>query len=615
MPTNPPGPRPFDDRLDPALLRLAGIVLLGAVAALLDTTVVSVALDQLGKAFAAPVSTVQWVSTAYLLAMALVIPLTGWCVDRFGARRTWLAVLALFLAGSVLCGAAWSAPSLIIFRVLQGLGAGMILPLTQLILAQAAGAQRFGRVMALVAVPGNLIPIVGPVLGGLLLDGLSWRWIFLINVPVCVPALVLALRALPADPVDGGRRPLDVLGIALLSPAVLALVYGLAQAGERSSFVDAGTTVPVAIGLGLLTAFSVHALRAKAPVVDLRLLRYRSLRASAVLSSLTGAALYGSMLLLPLYYQQARGFDALTTGLVLAPQGIGTAAALPVVGRLADRIGPRPLVVVGALITAAGTVPFALLPTDPNDIVLSASLLLRGIGMAAVGIPAMAAAYHQLPHAAIPQATSIVNVIQRVGAALGTAVVAVILQQQATRDPSGVHPYANTFWWTAGFALLLLPCAALLPALLPARTRIRPSRLDGRRGARGRYGTGGRSTQPRSELGAEDRDRNDDQDGDEPVPRGAQVLGRGYAVAEKEQPASLVPREVGIDAQRLVQPDGVDEWRAGEGDPDAGAHAGPERPAGAGAEQRGDEEGGGRSEDDPECPQESCRRAHRFRKA
>jgi EmrB/QacA subfamily drug resistance transporter len=450
--------------LDPALLRVAGIVLLGAVAALLDTTVVSVALDQLGEAFSVPVSTIQWVSTAYLFAMALVIPLTGWCVDRFGARRTWLAVLAVFLAGSVLCGAAWSAPSLIAFRVVQGLGGGMILPLTQVILARAAGSQRFGRVMALVAVPGNLVPIVGPVVGGLLLDGLSWRWIFLINVPVCVPALVLAWRALPADPVDGGRHRLDVLGITLLSPAVLALVYGLAQAGDRSSFVTAGTTIPAAIGLVLLAAFTVHALRTRAPIIDLRLFRFRSLRASAVLMFLTGGALYGPMLLLPLYYQHARGFDALTTGLVLVPQGVGTAIALPVVGRLADRVGPRPLVAAGALITTAGTLPYALLPANPNDILLGASMLLRGIGMAAVGIPAMAAAYQQLPLAAIPRATSIVNVIQRIGASFGTALVAVILQQQVSRHLGGVDAYANTFWWTVGFALLLLPCACLLPA-------------------------------------------------------------------------------------------------------------------------------------------------------
>lgn len=466
MPTKSAGPAdvgPTNDRLDPALLRIGGIVLFGAIAALLDTTVVTVALDRLGEAFSAPVSTVQWVSTAYLLAMALVIPLTGWSVDRFGARRTWLAVLALFLAGAVLCGAAWSAPSLIAFRVVQGLGAGMILPLAQLILARAAGAQRFGRAMALIAVPGNLVPIVGPVLGGLLLDGLSWRWIFLGNVPMCVLALVLAWRSLPADPVDRDRHPLDVLGLALLLPAVLALVYGLAHAGERSRFVTAGTTVPVAIGLGLLVAFSGHALRATAPIIDLRLFRFRSLRASTMLMLLSGAALYAPMLLLPLYYQQARGFDALTTGLVLAPQGIGTAVALPIVGWLADRLGPRPLVAAGALITTAGTLPYTLLPTDPNDLLLGASLLLRGIGLAVVGIPAMAAAYQQLPPDAIPYATTIVNVVQRIGASLGTAVTAVILQQQLSNAPGIACAYANTFWWAVGFALLLLPCAVLLP--------------------------------------------------------------------------------------------------------------------------------------------------------
>jgi EmrB/QacA subfamily drug resistance transporter len=461
---------PTTDRLDPALLRLAGIVLFGAMAALLDTTIISVALNQLGQAFGVPVSTVQWVSTAYLLAMALVIPLTGWCVDRFGAKAAWLCTLALFLTGSVLCAGAWSAESLIVFRVVQGLGAGMILPLAQVILAQAAGSRRFGRVMALVAIPGNLVPIVGPVLGGLMLNALPWRWIFLINVPVCVLAFVLAWWKLPADPPQS-RPPLDVLGLAVLSPAVVAMVYGLSKAGAESSFAAIDVLVPIAIGLALLVVFVVHALRtSKAPIIDLRLFRHRSFSASAALMFLSGAALYGPMFLLPLYYQQARGFDALATGLMLAPQGVGTALALAVVGLLADRIGARPLVAVGALITTTGTLAYTQLPSDPNDVLLTASLVLRGIGLGAVGIPTMAAAYHQLRHSAIPRATSATNVIQRVGASFGTALVAVILQQQINDQASGgaspeilTHAFAKTFWWTVGFAVLLLPLAMFLP--------------------------------------------------------------------------------------------------------------------------------------------------------
>ncbi|MEO3747268.1 MDR family MFS transporter [Plantactinospora sp. B5E13] len=458
------------ERLDPALLKIAGVVLVGAVAALLDTTIISVALNQLGEAFGVPVSTVQWVSTAYLLAMALVIPLTGWCVDRFGARVTWLWVLAVFLAGSVLCGAAWSAGSLITFRVVQGLGAGMILPLTQIILAQAAGGRGFGRVMALVAVPGNLIPIVGPVLGGVVLNVVSWRWIFLINVPVCLLAIVLARRALPTTP-GHGRQRLDVLGLALLAPAVPAMIYGLSQVGGSSALTAAGVVVPVVIGFVLLAAFTTYALRVtRTPVIDLRLFRYRSFSASAALLFLSGAALYGPLFLLPLYYQQVRGFDAFTTGLVLAPQGVGTALALAVIGPLADRIGARPLVLAGALVTALGTLAYTQVASGPDDVLLAVALVLRGVGLGAVGIPVMAAAYQQLPHSAIAHGTSAMNILQRLGASFGTAVIAVILQQRLDEHgigdvTAGVRPesFVGAFWWTVGSAVLILPLALLLP--------------------------------------------------------------------------------------------------------------------------------------------------------
>ncbi|PZF97945.1 MFS transporter [Micromonospora deserti] len=255
-----------------------------------------------------------------------------------------------------------------------------------------------------------------------------------------------------------------MLGLALLSPAVVAMVYGLSRAGEESSFAATGVAVPIVIGLALLTVFVAHALRTtKDPIVDVRLFGYRSFSASATLMFLSGAALYGPLFLLPLYYQQVRGFDPLTTGLALAPQGIGTALALAVVGPLADRIGARPLVAVGALITTVGTLAYTQLPANPNDVLLSASLLLRGIGLGAVGVPTMAAAYQQLPHSAIPRATSATNVIQRLGASFGTAVVALILQQQISDHATGTDAYATTFWWSLGSVLLLLPLATLLP--------------------------------------------------------------------------------------------------------------------------------------------------------
>jgi len=459
------------DRLDPALLKLAGILLVGAVAVSLDMTITSVALDTLGRTFHAPLSSIQWVSTAYLLAVAMVMPLTGWAMDRFGGKRMWMLSLALFFGGSVLCGLAWSAGSLIAFRAVQGIGGGMMLPLLQAILAQAAGPRRLGRLMSAVAVPALLAPILGPVIGGVILDGLSWRWIFLVNVPVCTIALMLAWRGMP-DSRGRGELRLDVRGLTLLSPGLAAIVYGLSEAGSRGGFANGGVIVPLAIGAALLAAFAAHALRATVePIIDLRLFRARSFTASAGLMFLFGLSIFGAMLLLPLYYQQARGQSALDAGLALAPQGLGTMVALVIAGRLTDKIGPRPIVFTGMALATLGTIPYALVEPGTSTLTLDASLVIRGAGLGAVIVPAMTAAYYDLRPEQIPRATSALRIFQQIGASFGTAVLALILQHQTSSHAAAGNAglttaFGNTFWWAVGFTAL-----AFIPALLLPRAR------------------------------------------------------------------------------------------------------------------------------------------------
>ncbi|MFI7638370.1 MDR family MFS transporter [Nonomuraea sp. NPDC049400] len=468
-------------RLDPALLKLAGIVVLGALASLLDTTILSVAIDGLGRRFDTPLATVQWVATAYLLAMAMAIPLTGWSVQRFGAKAMWMAALTVFVVASVLCGLAWSIESLIAFRVLQGLAGGMILPLAQTILAQAAGPSRFGRVMALVAIPGQLAPIIGPILGGVLIDGAGWRWVFFVNVPVVALALLLAWHGMPSGRPEG-RPPLDVLGLVLLSPGLAALVYGLAQIGgedgaDGGGLGSATATISLVAGAGLVAAFAWHALRTRAAaLLDLRLFRRRSYALVATLTFLSGASIFGPMFLLPLYYQQVHGLTTIQTGLMLAPQGVGTALSLLIAGHLNDRIGARPLVLVGLAVTVAATIPFTLPGT--GDLLQIIALLVRGVGLGTAGVAMMAGAYQGLRPAQVPGATGLTSVVQRIGGSLGTAVLAVVLQRVTEGNSGGLDgAFGETFWWTVGFALI-----ALIPAWLLPRSRPAPARQPAGRG-------------------------------------------------------------------------------------------------------------------------------------
>jgi EmrB/QacA subfamily drug resistance transporter len=463
VPTNP-------EKLPRDLVKLALALMLGAIMVTLDMTVVNVALQTLAHDLHTSVATIQWVSTAYLLALAMVIPVSGWAVERYGARTMWTVSILLFTSGSVLAGLAWSAGSLIAFRALQGLGGGMIVPLIQTILAHAAGPDRVGRVLGVVAVPAMLGPVLGPVLGGAIVSGASWRLIFFINVPVCIAALVAARRVTMPDTRRPAAGRLDLAGLALLSPALVAIVYGLSRAATYGSFADAHVVAPVALGLALLAGFAAHALRMRGePIIDLRLFRDRSFASLSGVVFFFSMAMLGTALLLPLYYQQVRGEDALHAGLLLAPQGLGMATALVVVSRLADRINPRAAILLGLTLTSGALLVYTGVGAETSVVVLSAAAFVSGAGIGAALVPAMAGAYAGLPREAVSRATSSIRVFQQLGGSLGIAILAVALERQATAhgsDAAGLATaYGNTFWWALGFTLLALIPTLRLPRL------------------------------------------------------------------------------------------------------------------------------------------------------
>src|SRR3989442_3429318 len=414
-----------ENRLDRHLLLLGAVVVLGTVMTVLDLTVVNVAVPTLGRDFGTSISTIQWVLTGYMLAFASVIPLTGWASERFGAKRVFLASLLVFLLGSVLAGSAWSVGSLIGFRVLQGLGAGMIVPVGQTILAQAAGPQRVARVMSVIFVPGFLAPIFGPLIGGAIVNATTWRWIFFLNLPIGALAVAAAARLLP-EAKPQLRQRLDLRGLALLSPGIALFLYGISQAGTNGSFGSTPTIATPLAGLGLVALFVLHAVsRGRNALIDLSLFRRRGFATAAAANFLLIGALMGSLLLLPLYYQLVRGQTPVNVGLLLAPQGLGATLAMPLAGRLTDKLAARRVVPAGIAAAGLGTLAYTRVGAYTSYAYLAAALLLLGIGIGSTILPSMAAAFQTLSHQETPKATSALNVVQRIRGAIGTAVLAI----------------------------------------------------------------------------------------------------------------------------------------------------------------------------------------------
>ncbi|MYR43407.1 DHA2 family efflux MFS transporter permease subunit, partial [Streptomyces sp. SID5910] len=371
-------------RVDPAVLRLAITLIVGALGVVFDTTIISVALNDLAKDLDAALPTIQWVSTGYMLAVFVAIPLAGWAQSRLGGRRLWVLALAGFLLGSILSALAWNATSLIAFRLVQGLAGGIMMPLMYTLLMQAAKGRGIGKVMAVITVPTALGPILGPVLGGLILHLADWRWLFLVNIPFCLVGIWLACRDLPDDrPArDQPRVRLDTVGLLLLCPGAAAVLYGLSRVDGDTGFASAQVLVPLLGGLALVGGFTASALtRASTPLVDVRMFRHRSVASSSALLFLGGISLFGSMMLLPLYFQQVRGASPLGAGLLLIPQGAGALVARGLAGTYMDRIGPRAVALVAFAFVAASTVPFAFVTADTDEILLTAALFVRGIAL------------------------------------------------------------------------------------------------------------------------------------------------------------------------------------------------------------------------------------------
>jgi EmrB/QacA subfamily drug resistance transporter len=421
-------------------------IIIGIFMVILDLTAVNVAVPSLVRSFHSSLSTIQWTITGYALAQAAVIPLAGWLSDRFGAKRIFLTSLVLFTAGSVLCATAQNDKMLITFRVLQGLGGGCVLPIAMAYVYRLSPPQKVGAVMGLMGIPILLAPAIGPVLAGWLVQYGSWRWIFLLNLPIGIIGLIAVVRTLPVVE-RHSVADLDLPGTILGPLAFAALSYGISQGA--SSWTSINTIAGLIVGGLSLLAFVAVEIRSRSPLLELRVFRSTDFSLAIVVQWVTQIAMFGTLFLIPLFLQQARGYGAFDTGLILLPQAIAAALFMPIGGMLFDRIGARPLVIAGLSLVALSTFLLSHVSPTTHGLDLVAPLLMMGAGMGLMMMPLNTHIINAAPRRLVSRVTSLTNALQQVVNSLAVAGLATILTARATYHINAVkalaarHPHAT----------------------------------------------------------------------------------------------------------------------------------------------------------------------------
>lgn len=462
---------PPDTKLDRHVLMVAGVVVLGAIMSILDVTVVAVAQDTFKSEFGTDAAGAAWTATGYTLALAAVIPLSSWAAARFGIKKVYMTSLVLFVLGSALCALAQNIGMLVAFRVIQGLGGGLLMPIGMMILTKAAGPERVGSVMAVLGIPMLLGPIGGPILGGFLIETTSWHWVFLINVPIGIAALIYSWIVLRDD--EATSRPsIDIVGLLLLSPGLALFLYGISSSAEEGTFIAAKVLGPAIVGAALIAGFIFHALRSSNPLLDLRLFRNRTLSIAVITMTLFMIAFFGASLLYPQYFIGVRGETTLMAGLLLAPQGLGAMLTMPIAGRMTDKIGPGKFVLAGIVLIFVGMGTFVFLAADTSYWLLCGALFVQGLGMGMTMMPIMSAALATLKNSQVPDGSTLMNVVQQTASSIGTAVISVLLVNNLKSAATGGMDAAASGFGNTFIVAVVLVAVTLIPAFFLPRKKI-----------------------------------------------------------------------------------------------------------------------------------------------
>jgi EmrB/QacA subfamily drug resistance transporter len=409
---------------------VAAAFLFGIFMDLMDLTSVNVALPTLGDKFNASNSTLEWVVTGYLLSLAVWIPASGWVGDRFGTKRTFIFALSVFTLGSVLCGISQSIGELIVFRVIQGVGGGMMTPVGVAMLFRAFPPQERARASLILTIPTVIAPAIGPIIGGWLVDYVDWRWIFFVNVPIGVAGLIFSVIFLK-EHTEPQSSAFDLPGF-VLSGAGLALVLFALSRGPEDGWGSATVLSTGIIGIVCFIALVFVELRQKVPMLDLRLFGDRMFRSANIVNFASSASLIGVLFLLPLFLQQLRGFSAIETGIILFPSALGVVIFAQLTGRLYPIVGPRRLLAFALFMFAVSSALLLFVDLDTNVWWIAGIMFVRGIAMAFTFIPLQAATFATITSESTGRASSIFNTNRQVGSSFGVAVLATVLASRAT---------------------------------------------------------------------------------------------------------------------------------------------------------------------------------------
>lgn len=433
-------------------------IILGTFMVWLNVTAMNVAIPKLVETFHSSLSIIQWSTTGYILAEAIIIPLAGWLSDRFGAKRIFLLSIFLFTISSILCVFSVSAEQFIMFRVLQGLGGGIVMPIGMAIAFRISPPDKVSTVMGMLGVPTLIAPAIGPVLAGWLVEFASWHYIFWINVPVGIIGIWMGMRYLPQLERQAGAR-LDVLGMILGPLGFASLIYGVSQGGEFG-WGSNQAIIGVAVGVVALLIFIIIELRQKEPLLELRVFRSYAFTSAVILLWITAIAFYGILFLNPVFLQQVKGYNAFDTGLLLLAPAIASIVFMQLGGRLSDRFGVKPLVMIGTAAISLGAYLLSKLSADSGIGQIILPLLLSGSGQALFGMSLHAYIMQSAPPELINRVTSLTSATQQVMGSFAVAGFSTILITQLS-ESAGSESLTQIEAWGNAFSVTFLVVMAV----------------------------------------------------------------------------------------------------------------------------------------------------------